>query len=126
MQKAVKKNIQNNPFSLSGDLYNVIDNGYGQNIEDRSSPAVEKSYANDVRIFRIRKNVKQIANSETPYIYEEVYHMQSDHETPVDVRLEFSYNEFKFKVKNRWPIIKYGGLVGYQYELDEITEQEIN
>jgi hypothetical protein len=121
-----KNKILNNSFDLTGDLYPLVDNGYGQYIENRSGVAIEKTYTNPVRIYRIKKAVKKLNDTETPYIFEEVYNMQSDHETAVDVRLEFFYNGLKFKIKSRESLVKFGGVIGYQYELDEITEQAAN
>ena len=125
MRKRIKDDIQNNPFSLVGNLYLLKDNGYGSNVEDTNKPSVEKSYTNDVRIFRKKRGVKTTNANKTPYTYEEIYYMLSDYETVVDTKLIFIYNDIRFRVKTREPIIKYGSIIGYQYELDETTEVQI-
>ena len=125
LKQGIKNKIQINPFSLSGSIYPQKDNGYGQQIDDLSASAVATSYTNDIRIFRKKKNVKVTNEINTPYTYEEIYYMISDYETIVDTRLIFTYNSIKLVVKTREPIIKYGAIIGYQYELDEITEVEI-
>ena len=56
---AYKKRIQNNPFSLSGDLYPLVDNGHGGYNEDTDATPEVKSYTNDVRISHLKKGIKQ-------------------------------------------------------------------
>lgn len=124
LQKLTKQNINRNPFKLSGILYSLIDNGYGEMIEDRAAPVV-KNYVNPVRIFRKKKLIKSTMDNSTPYVYEDVYYLLSDYETEVDVRLEFEYNFIKFKIKTKEKLIKYEKIIGFQYELDEITEANI-
>jgi hypothetical protein len=124
-RKLFKEKIKNNPYSLSGVVYPQVDNGYGTMIENRAGVPTAKTYTNQVRIYRVKKAVKQIINNNAVYFYEEIHEMQSDSDTVVDTRLEFTYNAIKFRVKLCEPIIKFGGIIGYQYEIDDITEQEI-
>lgn len=122
LQQGIDYKIGINPFQLSGALYPLIDNGHGSVREDRAAIPEPKIYTNPVRISKTKGPVKKTNDNTTPPVYEETYFMVSDHLTLVDVRLEFTYNDMKFKVMKREPLAKYG-FIGYQYELDDITEE---
>jgi len=122
LRKYHKERILINPFSLSGNLYPLIDNGYGENIEDKNGIPVVKNYTKPVRISYEKKWIKKIQEDSSPIIYEKrVYYMVSDYETIVDVRLEFTYNGIDLKVTQRKELRKYNTLIGYEYELKELT-----
>lgn len=122
LRKGKQQGININPFILSGVLYPLVDNGYGSSREDRSAIPDPKSYTNPVRIAKKKKSVKKTNDNNTPPVYEEVYYMESDYETIVDERLEFAYQGMKFKVMKREALAR-TDIIGYQYELDDITEE---
>ena len=119
---AYKKRIQINSFSLSGNLYPLVDNGHGGFNEDEDATPEEKSYTNAVRISHLKKGIKKVESGKPFFIEQRVYYMISDYETIVDKRLEFVYNGINLKVMQRKEIIKYGFIIGYEYELKELTE----
>lgn len=123
---AQSEKIQNNPFFLSGDLYPLIDNGYGGLIEDYSDTPAPISYTNPVRISTVKKQIKQNKTDSSPYVTVEKHIMISDKNTIVDLRLEFFYNGLKLKVMTREKLIKFGEIFGYQYELNNITQENFN
>lgn len=122
LQQGIDYKININPFQLSGVLYPLVDNEHGSVREDRAAIPESKIYTNPVRIAKTKGSVKNTNDNTTPPVYEETYFMVSDHNTLVDVRLEFNYNDMKFKVMKREPLAKLG-IIGYQYELDDITEE---
>lgn len=127
LRKYHKERIDINPFVLSGNLYSLIDNGCGGMIENKSAVPDIKTYTNPVRISHEKRTIQTRDNTGTPVTTEKrVYYMISDYETPVDIRLEFIYNDFNFKVLQRKKIIKYGSLIGYEYELQNLTEGRFN
>ena len=123
MIDSFKKKIQFNPFYLIGVLYPLIDNGNDSFIEDRTVTPENKVYNYPVRISTKEKNIKKTKDNSTPYTNEEVFFMVSDNRTVVDERLEFNYNENSFKITKRIPIRKYNDIIGYEYELKDITEE---
>jgi len=125
--RANKDKIKNNPYSLSGNLYPVIDNGYGEFLEDMGGVPVPKSYTNPVRISHRKRWGISRDSSGTPVsieIYE--YFMISDNQTVVDVGLRFSFSGANLKVTQRKPLIKYNTIIGYEYELKNLTEGNFN
>ena len=123
MIDSFKKKIQFNPFYLIGVLYPLIDNGNDSFIEDRAVTPENKVYNYPVRISTKKKNIKKTKDNSTPYTNEEVFFMVSDNRTVVDERLQFNYNENSFKITKRIPIRKYNDIIGYEYELKDITEE---
>lgn len=124
---AYKKRIQNNPFTLSGVLYPLVDNGYGEMIEDKQGISVNKSYTNHVRISTKKRWTLDQKDNKTPVTTDiTVWYMISDNETAVDIRLYFTYANFNFKITQRKKIIKHGVLIGYEYELKDVTEDNYN
>ena len=123
MIDSFKKKIQLNPFYLTGILYPLIDNENDSFIEDRTATPGNKIYTNPVRISTKNKNIKKTEADSTPYTFEEVFFMVSDNETVVDERLEFNYKENSFKITKRIPVRKYNDIIGYKYELKDITEK---
>ena len=122
---AMKEKIQINPFSLSGTLSDVIDNGYGELIEDSRATPEEIIYENPVRVGYTKKWIKTRNEGTTPlYVEKRVYHMISDNETPVDIGLEFEYNGFDLKVMNRKELRKFNSLIGYEYEMKVLSQDE--
>ncbi len=117
------KSIEINPHILTGELYPLIDNNFESQREDREATPELKVYVNPVRIVKKKAQVKKTNDNTTPIVYEEVWFMISDNETIVDVRLEFDYEGMKFKVKKRESEKRYGIITGYQYKLDDITEE---
>lgn len=112
-----------NSFLLSGELRLLIDNGYGQMIEDKTNSPIIKTYENPVRISFEKKWIQKQDVSGTPVTIEKrVYYMISDYETIVDVGLEFIYHGIRLKVMQRKLLIKFGALIGYEYELKNLTE----
>lgn len=123
LRKYHKDKILINPFYLSGDLYPLINNGYNEMIENKQGTPVEKTYTNPVRISTLKKHIEKRDNTGTPVVIEKyVYFMISDYQTIVDVRLEFEYEGNTMKVTQRKPLIKYGAIHGYEYELKNLTE----
>ena len=119
-----KEKILINPFTLSGNLYPLSDNGYGRMIENKDGIPVSKSYTNPVRISFEKKWIQKRDSSGTPVaIAQRVYYMISDNTTPVDIRLEFVYNNITLKVTQRKELRKYNTLIGYEYELKNLTEE---
>lgn len=119
---ALKEKIAINPFSLSGNLYPLESNGHGGTRENKNGTPSIISYDSDVRIsFQIKK-IHKIVKSEVLYFEKRVYFMLSDSLTAVSVRLEFDYNGVTLKVMQRKELRKYNTLIGYEYELEEITE----
>ena len=123
MIDSFKKKIQINPFYLTGILYPLIDNENDSFIEDRAITPENKIYTNPVRISTKNKNIKKTEADSTPYTFEKVFFMVSDNETVVDERLEFNYKENSFKITKRIPVRKYNDIIGYEYELKDITEK---
>lgn len=121
LRKGKQQGININPFILTGDLYPLINNGHDSFIEDRTAVPEIKTYTSPVRVAKKKKAVKKTNDKNTPSLYEEVYYMESDYETIVDERLEFSYQGMKFKVVKREPLAR-TDIIGYQYELDDITQ----
>lgn len=120
-----RNKINLNPFYLTGLLYPLIDNGYSALVENRSGIPETKIYTLPVRISTKKKAIKKTNSDNTPVVYEDVYMMVSDINTIVDERLEFIYKEVTLKVIKRVPQRKYGILIGYEYELKDITEGNI-
>jgi len=124
---ANKEKIKLNPFSLSGNLYPFIDNGYGEMIEDTTGVLISVSYVNPVRISHRKRWGLFRDSSGTPVnieIYE--YFMISDNKTIVDEDLIFVFQGVKLKVTQRKPLIKYNTIIGYEYELKNLTEGSFN
>jgi hypothetical protein len=117
-----KQKIALNPFSLSGDLYPLIDNGHGRYNENKNAVPEVKTYTNNVRISFTTKSIRKIENGSPIYIQQRVYFMISDYETIVDNRLEFDYYGVMLKVIQRRDLRKDSSLIGYEYELKELTE----
>ena len=118
-----KEKILINPFILSGNLYPLIDDGYGNMIENKNGIPVEMDYTNPVRISTYKRQVQKRDSSGTPvYVEQRVYYMISDNITPVDLRLEFVYNGISLKIMQRKELRKYNTLIGYEYELKNLTE----
>jgi hypothetical protein len=108
---------------LSGKLYPLIDNGHGNLIENRNGVPTPKSYVNPVRISTLKKTIQKKDDSGTPVSIEKYYYfMISDYETIVDLRLEFVYFSKTLKVTQRRELKKFSGVIGYEYELKDITE----
>jgi hypothetical protein len=123
--RAHKEKIQINPFSLSGILYPEIDNGYGEMVDDRSVIPTSIEYDNDVRISFLKQNIQKRNSAGTSVSVEKyVYFMISDNETIVDERLEFTYNNIDLRVTQRKEIRKFETLIGYEYELKDLTEKD--
>ena len=121
LRKLNQEKILANPFTLSGNLYPVIGNGYGSFIRQPGALPVIKTYTNPVRISTEKSAIKRTLDNGTPYITEQrVYYMISDYLTLVDIGLEFVYNDINLRVKKIRELIKYGQLIGYEYELEEI------
>jgi hypothetical protein len=121
--KCHKEKIKINPFILSGDLYPLKDNGYGEFVEDRNLPPIVKTYANKVRVSFLKRQIQKLDANKTPVTIEQrYYYMISDNETKIDLRLEFNYNGVVLKVKQRKELRKFNSLIGYEYELNNITE----
>lgn len=117
-----KNKIRINPFKLSGNLYPLVYNQQGSYIEDRNSEPEKITYNNDVRIgFQIKK-IKKIENGNVLFYEQKVYFMLSDNETVVAKGLEFEYRNIKLKVIQRKELIKFNTIIGYEYELKDITE----
>lgn len=125
LRRAWKEKININPFLLSGILYPVIDNGYGEMIENREN-GEEAYFDSPVRVGYTKKWIMKRDEGSTPiYVERRVYHMISDHETEVDIGLEFEYkDEVKLKVLNRKVIRKYETIIGYEYEMKDITRNQ--
>ena len=118
-----KERILLNPFTLSGNLYPLTNDGYGNQIEDKNGVLIPKSYVNPVRISFEKKWIQKRDTSGTPVSVEQrVYYMISDNVTPVDIRLEFVYQGITLKVMQRKELRKYNTLIGYEYELKNLTE----
>jgi len=117
-----KEKIALNPFSLSGDLYPLVDNGHGRYNENKNAIPEVKTYTNNVRISFTTKSIRKIENGSPIYIQQRVYFMISDYETLVDNRLEFDYYGVMLKVIQRRDLRKDSSLIGYEYELKELTE----
>lgn len=123
LKKTFKDRIKINPFTLTGNLYPLVDNGDGDMIEDRNATPESKSYTKHVRISTRKKWVMEKKHDQTPVntqIFD--WYMISDNETIVDERLEFTYHNMNFKVTKRKENRKYGEVIGYEYELKDITE----
>lgn len=119
---ALKEKIGINPFSLSGVLYPLESNGHGGFRENKNTTPAAMEYTNSVRIgFQIKK-IRKVEKDEALYFEKRVYFMLSDNLTPVDIRLEFDYNGVTLKVMQRKELRKYNTVIGYEYELDELTE----
>lgn len=117
-----KEKILINPFILSGNLYPLIDDGYGNMIENKNGVPEVKTYINPVRISTYKRQVQKRNDSGTPiYVEQRVYYMISDNITPVDLRLEFVYNNISLKITQRKELRKYNTLIGYEYELKNLT-----
>ena len=124
---ANKEKIKLNPFSLSGNLYPLIDNGFGEMIEDTTGVLISVSYTNPVRISHRKKWGLKRDSSGTPVsieIYE--FFMISDNETIVDEDLIFTFQGVVLKVTQRKSLIKYNTIIGYEYELKNLTEGSFN
>jgi hypothetical protein len=124
--KANKDRIQLNPFILSGVLYPLIDLGNDETGEDRSATSDPKNYTNPVRISTRKRWMLNKNEKDTPVntqLFD--WYMISDNETLIDEQLEFTYQDMDFKVTNIREINKYGELIGYEYELTDITEGEV-
>lgn len=123
LRKAHKKRILINPFYLSGILPDVVDNGYGEMIEAEGASPAEVIFDNPVRIGYTKKWIMKRNEGNTPiYVEKRVYHMISDHETEIDVGLEFEYRDgVNLKVKNRKVLRKFNNIIGYEYEIQDIT-----
>jgi len=121
LRTANKQKIALNPFSLSGDLYPLVDNGHGRYNENKDAVPELKIYTNNVRISFTTKPIRKIENGSPIYIQQRVYFMISDYETLVDNRLEFVYNGTRLKVIQRRELRKYNSLIGYEYELKELS-----
>ena len=123
--KAFKNRIQINPFILSGNLYPLVDNGDGEMIEDTAATPTLKRYTNPVRISTRDKWMLDRRLHTTPVTSQLLdWYMVSDNETVVDERLEFTYANMDFKVTQRKEQRKHGELIGYEYELKDLTEGE--
>jgi len=126
LRKYHKDRINLNPFTLSGDSYPLVDNGYEEDIEDKAGVPTVESYTNPVRISFQKKWIKKIMEDSSPIIYEKrVYFMISDYQTVVDIGLEFTYNSIELKVMQIKKLIKYNTLIGYEYELKDKTEGSV-
>lgn len=127
LRKYHKDKININPFSLSGNLYPLINNGHDEMIEDKQGIPVPKSYANPVRIATLKKNITKKDSTGTPVTIEKyVWFMISDWQTIVDVRLEFEYEGKTLKVTQRKEIKKFGAIHGYEYELKDLTRSNFH
>lgn len=123
MRKTIKHDININPFQLTGYLYPEIDNGYGSMIRDPAGVPVLTNYANPVRISTEKRYIKKTNDNQTPETYEKrIYFMLSDYETQVDTKLEFEYNGINLRVKKVRDLIKFGDIIGYEYELEEVGD----
>ena len=121
--KAFKDRIKINPYTLNGNLYPLVDNGDGEMIEDKDATPEEKSYTNPVRISTRDKWMLERQLHTTPVTGQLLdWFMVSDNETVVDKRLEFTYSNMDFKVTQRKEQKKHGELIGYEYELKDLTE----
>lgn len=125
LRRAMKEKIKINPFYLNGNLYPVKDNGYGETIEDRENPE-EVYFDNPVRVGYTKKWIMTRNEGATPiYVEKRVYHMISDHETEVDIGLEFEYHdEVVLKIMNRKVLRKYETIIGYEYEMKDLTRSQ--
>jgi hypothetical protein len=122
LRNAWKEKINQNPFSLSVTVYPVKDNGYGNDVEDKDSSPDTVKYTNSVRVGFRKKHIRKMDESGTPiYLERRVYFMVSDHETEIDIGLEFTYQGVSLKVMQRREIRKHSSLIGYEYELKEQT-----
>ena len=121
--QANKDKIKLNPYSLSGNLYPLVDSGHGEFIEDLTAVPVPKTYTNKVRISHRERWGLQRDHTGTPVnikIHE--FFMISDNVTIVDIGLRFSYQGFNLKVTQRKPLLKYDSIICYEYELKNLTE----
>ena len=123
LKKGKLQGIALNSFQLQGDLYPLVDNGHGSFREDRSASPELKIYTNPVRVVKGKAKPKNTNDSNTPIVYEDIYLLLSDYDTIVDVRLEFEYEDMKFKVMKIEPLTKHGVIIEYQYELKDITRE---
>lgn len=125
LKKSIKDKININPLQLSGNVYPVVDNGYGSLIKEPDGIPEDKIYTNPVRISTEKRKIKNTKDNQTPETYEKrIYFMISDYETVIDIDLEFVYNSLNMRVKKYRELIKYGEIYGYEYELEEIGVQD--
>jgi len=124
-RKIIKQQILKNPFTLFGYLYPTKDNGRGIQVKDFAAVPVLKTYVNPVRIGYDKKKIAVTNTSSTPYSEETVNFLLCDHETTIDIGLEFEYSDSKFKVMKEKQLIKYGDVIGYEYELMQMEEKTI-
>lgn len=125
--KANKDKIKLNSFSLSGNLYPLKDNGYGEMVENLAGVPTPKSYTNKVRIsHRERWGIQKDSSGSPISIKIHEYFMISDNETIVDIGLRFTFNGVDLKVTQRKTLIKYNTIIGYEYELKNLTEDTFN